>query len=79
MKFPYLWEPSVLPTQIFRIGGLLIIAVPAEFTTMSGRRLRDAVKVAFDKHVPNSDTDVVIAGLANAYSSYVTTFEEYVH
>lgn len=32
--------PNILPLQLFRIGHLFIIAVPAEFTTMSGRRLR---------------------------------------
>ena len=47
---------------------------------MAGRRLRDAVKTvltsggngAFDSNV-----HVVIAGLTNTYSQYVTTFEEY--
>ena len=47
---------------------------------MAGRRLRDAVKTvltsggngAFDSNI-----HVVIAGLTNTYSQYVTTFEEY--
>ena len=51
-----------------------------EFTTMAGRRLRDAVKTVlinaghgeFDDNV-----HVVIAGLTNSYSQYVTTSEEY--
>ena len=76
MKFPYMWQPSVLPTQIIKIGQLLVIAVPGEFTTMSGRRLREAVKKEFEKQKPGSNVEVVISGLANAYSSYVTTFEE---
>ncbi|GMG98297.1 hypothetical protein Nepgr_000137 [Nepenthes gracilis] len=80
MKEPYDWAPSVLPIQILRIGQLVILSVPAEFTTMAGRRLRDAVKTAFtsaDNGEFNSDIHVVIAGLTNTYSQYVTTFEEY--
>ena len=44
MTFPYQWEPSIVPVQILRIGQLFILAVPGEFTTMSGRRLRNSVK-----------------------------------
>ena len=44
---------------------------------MSGRRLIKAVKkVLLDNGFP-SNVKVVIAGLSNTYSSYVTTFEEY--
>ena len=50
-----------------------------EFTTMAGRRLRDALKTALisggSKEFKN--VHVVIAGLTNTYSQYVTTFEEY--
>ena len=46
---------------------------------MAGRRLRDAVKSVL--YAGGSDLDsnvhIVIAGLANTYSQYVTTFEEY--
>jgi neutral ceramidase len=79
MNFPYLWQPTIMPTQIFKIGNVAIIAVPAEFTTMSGRRLKDAVRNEFKRMLPvdSNDIKVVMTGLANAYSSYVTTFEEY--
>lgn len=47
---------------------------------MAGRRLRDAVKTQLkssgDKEM-SGEIHVVIAGLANGYSQYVTTFEEY--
>ena len=44
---------------------------------MSGRRLRDAVRQAMlDAGFP-SDSIMVIAGLSNTYSDYVTTYEEY--
>ncbi|KAI5389206.1 Fimbrin-5 [Lathyrus oleraceus] len=44
---------------------------------MAGRRLRDAVKTVLsgDKSF-GSNIHVVIAGLTNAYSQYVTTYEE---
>ena len=44
MTYPYQWEPSIAPIQILRVGQLFILAVPGEFTTMSGRRLRNSVK-----------------------------------
>ncbi|KAK8965664.1 Neutral ceramidase [Platanthera guangdongensis] len=79
-KLPYDWAPSILPIQIIRVGQVVILCVPGEFTTMAGRRLRDAVKEVltggghgkFDSNV-----HIVIAGLTNTYSQYVTTFEEY--
>ena len=47
---------------------------------MAGRRLRDAVKTVLStggKREFNGNVHVVIAGLTNTYSQYVTTFEEY--
>lgn len=43
MDFPYMWHPRVIPTQIFMIGQLAIVGLPGEFTTMAGRRVRQAV------------------------------------
>lgn len=77
MTFPYKWQPFRLPTQILQIGQLAIVAVPAEFTTMSGRRTRNAVKKVLDDLGQTNNSEVVIAGLSNTYSSYVATFEEY--
>lgn len=51
-----------------------------EFSTMAGRRLRDAVKTVLTDGVKSElsgDIHIVIAGLTNSYSQYVTTFEEY--
>ncbi|XP_015929598.2 neutral ceramidase [Parasteatoda tepidariorum] len=76
MTFPYQWQPFIVPTQILKIGQLVMVSVPAEFTTMSGRRTRHAVKKILDK-CSSVDNKVVIAGLSNTYSSYVTTYEEY--
>jgi hypothetical protein len=47
---------------------------------MAGRRLRDAVKnvlISGSNGEFNSNIHVVLAGLTNTYSQYVTTFEEY--
>ncbi|KAH9672703.1 Neutral ceramidase 2 [Citrus sinensis] len=73
-------QPSILPVQILRIGQLVILNVPGEFTTMAGRRLRDAIKMSLISGGGgqfNSNVHIVIAGLTNTYSQYVTTFEEY--
>ncbi|KAF3963533.1 hypothetical protein CMV_012086 [Castanea mollissima] len=79
-KKPYDWAPSILPVQILRIGQLVILSVPGEFTTMAGRRLRDAVKTVLTSKGNgkfDSNVHIVIAGLTNTYSQYVTTIEEY--
>lgn len=74
---PYMWEPEIVDIQLMRVGQLALIAVPAEFTTMSGRRTRDAVKKTLVANGFPADTIPVIAGLSNDYADYVTTFEEY--
>ena len=55
---------------------MVILAVPGEFTTMSGRRLREAVAGAAGE-AGQDNMKVVIAGLSNTYTHYITTFEEY--
>ncbi|CAL1355419.1 unnamed protein product [Linum trigynum] len=77
---PYPWAPAILPVQILRLGKLIILSVPGEFTTMAGRRLREAVKatlIANGEGEFDDNTHVVIAGLTNTYSQYISTFEEY--
>ncbi|KAK2530791.1 hypothetical protein Q9233_006010 [Columba guinea] len=76
MTRPHPWHPDIVDVQIIAIGSLAILAVPGEFTTMSGRRLREAVKREFDSH-GTSPMDVVIAGLCNVYTHYIATYEEY--
>lgn len=43
MHFPYEWVPYIVEIQILRIGQFVVLAVPGEFTTMAGRRLKRAV------------------------------------
>ncbi|OXB53089.1 hypothetical protein ASZ78_002557 [Callipepla squamata] len=76
MTWPHPWHPDIVDVQIATIGSLAIVAVPGELTTMSGRRLREAVKSEFGSH-GTSGMDVVIAGLCNVYTHYITTYEEY--
>lgn len=71
---PVPWTPDVIPFQLARIGELVMISVPAEITTMAGRILRaDILRIL----KPIGVRQAVIAGLANSYSSYLTTFDEY--
>lgn len=44
MHFPYEWVPYIVEIQILRIGQFVVLSVPGELTTMSGRRLRNAVR-----------------------------------
>jgi neutral ceramidase len=78
ITFPYEWQPHIVDIQILRIGQLIILSVPAEFTTMAGRRMRNTIRQILQSKGIIDDTGiVVIAGLANTYSDYVTTYEEY--
>jgi neutral ceramidase len=68
------WTPQILPVQVVRLGQLAIAAQPTEITTMAGRRIVQTVK---DVMAKAGITHAVVASHANAYSSYVTTREEY--
>ena len=70
---PYPWTPEVLPVSLHKIGQLGVLAVPAEFTIMSGRRLMATVESVLGDQLNYT----VVAALSNAYSGYVTTKEEY--
>lgn len=70
---PIPWTPQILPLQIIRIGRLVLVGGPGEFTITSGKRIRDSVA----SQLPDLDPHVVFAGYANGYSGYITTPEEY--
>ncbi|XP_019871474.2 neutral ceramidase isoform X2 [Aethina tumida] len=74
---PYQWQPQIVVNQVVMIGNLVLVAVPGEFTTMSGRRMRDAVKEEVIKNGGQKDVTVVITGLSNVYTNYIATPEEY--
>lgn len=63
--------PKELPIQILKIGNLVLTGIPGEITTMAGRRLKATVQAEL-----NVDY-LVLAAYSNAFSQYITTFEEY--
>ena len=71
---PYPLSPEVLPLQIIRIGNLVLLGIPVEFTTMAGRRLRETTLNLLSGTGINY---LALATYANAYAGYVTTKEEY--
>lgn len=73
---PYPWTPDVVPVQIITVGKLVLLGVPGEFSTMAGRRLRNTVRSVFEA-AGISDTTIIVAGLSNTYTGYITTLEEY--
>ncbi|KAE8283769.1 Neutral ceramidase [Larimichthys crocea] len=77
MNVPLPWHPQIVDVQMITIGSVAVVAVPGEMTTMSGRRLREAVKQELESEGAFSDSEVVIAGLSNVYTHYITTYEEY--
>lgn len=68
------WVDNQQPIQLMRIGNLGLIGIPGEPTTMVGRHLRQAVAKEL---APAGVDTLVVAGLANNYSGYVTTRAEY--
>ncbi|XP_073684665.1 neutral ceramidase [Garra rufa] len=77
MDSPLPWHPAIVDVQIITVGSLAIVAVPGEFTTMSGRRIREAVKKELEVTESFTNAEVVVAGLCNIYTHYITTYEEY--
>jgi neutral ceramidase len=75
---PYNWSPSTVDIQMLRVGQLVMLIIPGELTTMSGRRIREAVRAQLiSSGVLDNSAYVVVAGPANTYSHYIATLEEY--
>jgi neutral ceramidase len=70
---PHPWLPNIIPVQIIRIGTVALVGVPGELTTVAGEQLRTVVADTLGNEV----NQVIIAGLANSYTGYITTREEY--
>ncbi|KAF0301861.1 Neutral ceramidase [Amphibalanus amphitrite] len=75
IDYPYAWQPQIVPVQLLRLGDVIIIGMPGELTTMAGRRIREAVTARYAE--AGETVKVVISGLSNTYSDYITTYEEY--
>lgn len=68
------WTPEILPFQLLRVGPVVIAGIPGEMTVQASRRLRDRIQSALARRGVNR---VILTGLANEYSGYITTLEEY--
>jgi len=66
--------PQIMPIQMLKIGKLAIAAVPAEVTTMAGRRIKKDLIAGLEQSGVRYS---VVAALSNSYSSYLATREEY--
>lgn len=80
IKHPYRWQPRIVSVQVAVIGDLVLAAVPGEFTTMAGRRLKNSLTRVMEQNnqvTGNNSNKVIIAGLSNIYSDYIVTPEEY--
>jgi len=77
--FPYEWVPSIVETQVLRVGNLYFAGIPGELTTMAGRRLRKTMTELIKSKLPGDAEEpiVLIAGLSNVYTHYIATYEEY--
>lgn len=77
-SLPYEWSPNVVDIQMFKVGDLVILIVPGEFTTMAGRRIREAVRAQLiSDGILGEEATVILTGPANTYTHYVATREEY--
>ncbi|KAI0042653.1 Neutral/alkaline nonlysosomal ceramidase [Auriscalpium vulgare] len=75
---PYNWSPDTVDIQMLRVGNLVILVIPGELTTMSGRRIREAIRARLiSQGIIGDDAYVVVAGPANTYGHYIATIEEY--
>lgn len=66
-------QSQIRSITLARIGQLVILAMPTEVATMSGRRLRDTVI----NQLGDWAQHIVLAGYSNGYAGYITTPEEY--
>jgi neutral ceramidase len=81
----WLVKPDTVPKQVpvgsYRIGSIVIAALPGEFTSVMGERIRRALGNAAitpgDAPGSTAKERVLLIGLAGGHVSYVTTPEEY--
>jgi neutral ceramidase len=66
--------PRVLPVQVLRLGDTALVGLPFELTVETGRRIAAAVA---DQTSAHGVDKVVVSSVANEYSGYCATAEEY--
>ncbi len=69
--------PHTVLFQLVRVNDTVILPLPFEVTTESGRRMAARVKLEFERAGNSSVEHVWVAGNANGYFGYTTTPEEY--
>ncbi len=68
------WVPEIVQLQIFIIGQVALIGIPAEITTIAARRLRNTLKPILAQRGVEF---IQLCPYANGYAGYITTPEEY--
>ncbi len=68
--------PRIVPAQVLAIDGTAIVGLPFEITVESGRRIESATEAALAAGGLPVER-VAVSSLANEYSGYVATPEEY--
>jgi neutral ceramidase len=68
--------PRVLPVQVLRLGDTALVGLPFELTVETGRRIAAAVSSQAAASGHGLDR-VVVSSVANEYSGYCATAEEY--
>lgn len=68
--------PRTADFQVLSIGQFLILATPAEVSTVAGQRIIEHVQQTV-KRKTGQNVVAVLSPLANSYSGYVVTHEEY--
>jgi len=66
--------PRVLPVQVVRVDDAAVVGLPFELTVETGRRIAAAVRAETGDHGVGR---VIVSSVANEYSGYCTTPEEY--
>jgi neutral ceramidase len=65
--------PRTAPIALLRIGRGFLATAPGEMTTVTGARVRAALRA----HLDARDAPIAIVGLTNQYMQYFATAEEY--
>ena len=69
--------PHTVLFQLIRVNDTVILPLPFEVTTESGRRMAARVKLEFERAGDSGVEHVWVASNANGYFGYTTTPEEY--
>ena len=68
------WIPRILPLQIFIIGSMALVGIPAEITTIAGKQLRETLAPILAQRGVHI---IQLCPYANSYAGYITTPSEY--